>query len=246
MTVMCCARVRPGQCSDMRSGRRRRSKRVCGRSRLGMSASSTGFSPRVCDVRGRRCRPRRRSSQVESIRLSARCSAMTNREPATGIPTSAGITGSSRPEPAPVRCCTSVPGKAQQTPCRNTKPRSPRSLSRTGDPGYRSTRQHQSGTVDPDLELDGCLRLTIQLFSCFAESQGHGRRLARRLRRTQPALIMLSTRPEGARQSSRENGAKREIGRATLTAIPRRANLLERDADCQGRLRIDPVAPVEN
>jgi hypothetical protein len=34
----------------------------------------------------------------------------------SGIPTSAGITRSSRPEPAAVRCCTSAPGKDPRTP----------------------------------------------------------------------------------------------------------------------------------
>ena len=48
MTATCCARGRRGRCSGMGWRRRRRSGRFCGRSRSGMSASSTGCSPRAC------------------------------------------------------------------------------------------------------------------------------------------------------------------------------------------------------
>jgi len=88
-TATCCARVRRGRCGVIACPRRRRSGRFCARSRSGMSASSTGCWLRACLVRGRRLRGRAISAwSWMSIRLSARCMAMTSRTRAMGIRTS--------------------------------------------------------------------------------------------------------------------------------------------------------------
>ena len=115
-----CDVLRSGQTRAVfghRWRRRRRSGRSCERSPSGTSANSTGCWPRACVVRGRRAPDRATSgSSWMSIRSSARSMGMTSRAPATGTPTSAGITRSSRPAQGPVRCCTSAPGRGRRTP----------------------------------------------------------------------------------------------------------------------------------
>ena len=167
----------------MRSQRRRRWGRFCAPSPSGMSASSTGCSPRRCVVHrafGAGPGDERLVVDVDSF-VGEVYGYEKQGAKAMGTRASAGITRSSRPAHRPVRCCTSARGKGRQNLPRRAAVRRRADPARRAPPCIRAEvvarRTRGSGTTR---SWPGCRPPAGPTRSAFA-SRSTSRPLSRRL-----------------------------------------------------------------